>query len=182
MARAALTCMPQPGHRPKPRSQQLRHAWTPQYGQPRSSPEDRSVEAAAVPHRSQNPLVMPHLSYRPRMIGGACRASSVPCGMGLRLPAISSRLWRVASARLSNADGTGVSAPGRIRTCDLRIRSPLLYPAELWARAWHRALRPRGASFGNKQLTSHTRAEKQPLPHPAGAPDATTKNTTDRPA
>jgi hypothetical protein len=23
------------------------------------------------------------------------------------------------------------SAPGRIRTCDLRIRSPLLYPAEL---------------------------------------------------
>ena len=25
------------------------------------------------------------------------------------------------------------SAPGRIRTCDLRIRSPLLYPAELQA-------------------------------------------------
>ena len=24
-------------------------------------------------------------------------------------------------------------APGRIRTCDLRIRSPLLYPAELQA-------------------------------------------------
>ena len=24
-------------------------------------------------------------------------------------------------------------APGRIRTCDLRIRSPLLYPAELRA-------------------------------------------------
>lgn len=128
MARAALTCMPQPGHRPKPRSQQLRHAWTPQYGQPRSSPEDRSVEAAAVPHRSQNPLVMPHLSYRPRMIGGACRASSVPCGMGLRLPAISSRFWRVASARLSNADGTGVSAPGRIRTCDLPLRRRLLCP------------------------------------------------------
>ncbi len=26
------------------------------------------------------------------------------------------------------------STPSRIRTCDLRIRSPLLYPAELWAR------------------------------------------------
>ena len=25
------------------------------------------------------------------------------------------------------------STPSRIRTCDLRIRSPLLYPAELWA-------------------------------------------------
>ena len=24
-------------------------------------------------------------------------------------------------------------APSRIRTCDLRIRSPLLYPVELWA-------------------------------------------------
>jgi hypothetical protein len=28
-----------------------------------------------------------------------------------------------------------ISAPGRIRTCDLRIRSPLLYPTELRARA-----------------------------------------------
>ena len=26
----------------------------------------------------------------------------------------------------------GVGAPSRTRTCDLRIRSPLLYPAELW--------------------------------------------------
>ena len=26
------------------------------------------------------------------------------------------------------------STPSRIRTYDLRIRSPLLYPAELWAR------------------------------------------------
>ena len=25
------------------------------------------------------------------------------------------------------------STPSRIRTCDLRIRSPLLYPTELWA-------------------------------------------------
>ena len=29
---------------------------------------------------------------------------------------------------------TGGSTPSRIRTYDLRIRSPLLYPAELWAR------------------------------------------------
>ncbi len=27
----------------------------------------------------------------------------------------------------------GAGTPGRIRTCDLRIRSPLLYPAELQA-------------------------------------------------
>ncbi len=26
-----------------------------------------------------------------------------------------------------------INTPGRIRTCDLRIRSPLLYPAELRA-------------------------------------------------
>jgi hypothetical protein len=30
---------------------------------------------------------------------------------------------------------SNLSAPGRIRTCDLRIRSPLLYPAELRGRA-----------------------------------------------
>ena len=29
----------------------------------------------------------------------------------------------------------GANAPGRTRTCDLRIRSPLLYPAELRAHA-----------------------------------------------
>jgi hypothetical protein len=27
----------------------------------------------------------------------------------------------------------GNGAPSRIRTCDLRIRSPSLYPTELWA-------------------------------------------------
>jgi hypothetical protein len=30
-----------------------------------------------------------------------------------------------------------VGAPGKIRTCGLRIRSPLLYPAELQARGFH---------------------------------------------
>jgi hypothetical protein len=30
-----------------------------------------------------------------------------------------------------------ISAPGKIRTCGLRIRSPLLYPAELRARGSH---------------------------------------------
>ncbi len=33
------------------------------------------------------------------------------------------------AAKVSDIAG----APSRIRTCDLRIRSPLLYPAELWA-------------------------------------------------
>ena len=30
--------------------------------------------------------------------------------------------------------GRSHGAPSRIRTCDLRIRNPLLYPTELWAR------------------------------------------------
>ncbi len=48
----------------------------------------------------------------------------------------------IATTRNSNAArlwcfkpcGVGYSTPGRIRTCDLRIRSPLLYPTELRAR------------------------------------------------
>ncbi len=40
------------------------------------------------------------------------------------------------------------SAPGRIRTCDLRIRSPALYPAELRALArFLRFYRPRFLPF-----------------------------------
>ena len=35
---------------------------------------------------------------------------------------------------LEPANRRNSSTPSRIRTCDLRIRSPLLYPAELWAR------------------------------------------------
>jgi len=31
----------------------------------------------------------------------------------------------------SGTETTHISAPGMIRTCDLRIRSPMLYPAEL---------------------------------------------------
>ncbi len=36
--------------------------------------------------------------------------------------------------RRKPAPARKAGAPGRIRTCDLRIRSPLLYPAELRAR------------------------------------------------
>ena len=44
----------------------------------------------------------------------------------------------VTSRSRSRRLGVGFSStPSRIRTCDLRIRSPLLYPAELWApRSW----------------------------------------------
>ena len=35
---------------------------------------------------------------------------------------------------VGGAGEAGVGAPGRIRTCDRRIRSPLLYPAELQGR------------------------------------------------
>ena len=43
------------------------------------------------------------------------------------LPRRPQRLFFPAIERFSG------STPSRIRTCDLRIRSPLLYPAELWA-------------------------------------------------
>jgi hypothetical protein len=40
-----------------------------------------------------------------------------------------------------------IGAPGRIRTCDLRLRSPLLYPAELPGRLF-------GAGRENRTLLS----------------------------
>ena len=40
--------------------------------------------------------------------------------------------------------GYSRSTPGRIRTCDLRIRSPLLYPAELRAHGILRGFRRAG--------------------------------------
>ncbi len=46
-----------------------------------------------------------------------------------------------AAAETSNKDGVLQGAPSRIRTCGLRIRSPTLYPTELWAqltREWRR--------------------------------------------
>ena len=36
----------------------------------------------------------------------------------------------------------GVGAPGRTRTCDLRLRRPLLYPAELRAPCWPKPIVP----------------------------------------
>ena len=41
-----------------------------------------------------------------------------------------------AIGRVAPSSQPQKSTPGRIRTSDLRIRSPLLYPAELWARKW----------------------------------------------
>src|SRR5258705_466600 len=54
-----------------------------------------------------------------------------------------------------------ISAPRRIRTYDPRIRSPMLYPAELGGRAAEAvlgdegALRPRAVMFGERQNLSH---------------------------
>src|SRR3972149_1881828 len=39
--------------------------------------------------------------------------------------------------RVATSRGVDYGAPKRIRTCGLRIRSPTLYPTELWAR-WRR--------------------------------------------
>ena len=49
------------------------------------------------------------------------------CTTAGKQPATGSFLAVVTSSKAA-------STPSRIRTCDLRIRSPLLYPAELWAR------------------------------------------------
>jgi hypothetical protein len=46
-------------------------------------------------------------------------------------------------------------APGWIRTSDLRIRSPLLYPAELRGLAGRRAARPQGRAAGGRPQSSH---------------------------
>ena len=48
---------------------------------------------------------------------------------------------------------TGGSTPRRIRTSDLRIRSPLLYPAELWARKW---------AFSPFQIIAQTLTQRNP--------------------
>jgi hypothetical protein len=42
-------------------------------------------------------------------------------------------LGSTEKSRAMRTDSSTVGAPGRIRTCDPRIRSPLLYPAELQA-------------------------------------------------
>ena len=54
----------------------------------------------------------------------------------------------VARARAGPPAPQMTGAPCRIRTCDLRIRSPLLYPAELRARTgWIPCRAPRGQSI-----------------------------------
>jgi hypothetical protein len=72
-------------------------------------------------------------------------------------------------------------APSRIRTCDLRIRSPTLYPTELWARPtaleeWRRGRDSNpgpGSTPGNRLAGGCLRPTRPPLraaPHlPGGA-------------
>src|SRR5205823_10535104 len=56
-----------------------------------------------------------------RTVHGACRIFAT---------ATERRLWCPSLLVMSSNFG----APSRIRTCDLRLRRPTLYPAELWAR------------------------------------------------
>ena len=44
------------------------------------------------------------------------------------------RLLRGSAELCSLAEPPSINDPGRIRTCDLRIRNPLLYPTELRGR------------------------------------------------
>jgi hypothetical protein len=52
----------------------------------------------------------------------------------VRCLAISGGFRGVAGGRLRTDSSMKTGTPGRIRTCDLRIRNPLLYPAELRGR------------------------------------------------
>src|SRR5881396_2646249 len=59
-------------------------------------------------------------------------------------------------------------APSKTRTCDLRIRSPTLYPAELWAHipnSW--CLRERQSTTGAR--TRRTAPAGRPPPRSSGA-------------
>jgi hypothetical protein len=102
-----------------------------------------------------------------------------PCGPGSRtasgtipapwVGATGSRGSRLSgnSARLRPQGG----APSRIRTCDLRIRSPTLYPTELWARPtapeeWRRGRDSNpgpGSTPGNRLAGGCLRPTRPPL-------------------
>ena len=68
-----------------------------------------------------------------------------------------------------------VSAPSMIRTCDPRLRRPMLYPAELWARgsaSWRSKLRPATREMAFKrvrEISQATRAAPARNALPTGA-------------
>src|SRR3954451_7197246 len=95
-----------------------------------------SVSKPPVHERPLNRVVSRHPGdLRPTLVGCVPLARSAGTDVhyfgysALRLKRLDGRpSWQAASGREP-------SAPGRTRTCDLRIRSPLLYPAELQGRA-----------------------------------------------
>jgi hypothetical protein len=54
-------------------------------------------------------------------------------------------------SRVKSSNSLGKSAPGRTRTCDPRLRRPVLYPTELRARAMDDADLERGATEGSDE-------------------------------
>src|SRR4051794_10785613 len=82
--------------------------------------------------------------------------------------------WDTFRDRIRPARSGSLSAPARIRTWDLRIRSPLLYPAEL------RGPRGRGSAFPHRPAggaagptppaPSARRGRAPPVPPGGGAP------------
>ena len=59
-------------------------------------------------------------------------------------------------------------APGRIRTCDLRIRSPALYPAELRARNWRTRILASRTQLVTRAVSSYLLLDS--LPSACGHP------------
>ncbi len=74
------------------------------------------------------------MGIEPTTTGATIRGSTTELHPPLRKP------YRTATlaALLSHAHKRG--APSRIRTCNLRLRRPLLYPVELWAHSTASAL------------------------------------------
>src|SRR3954464_14467200 len=58
-----------------------------------------------------------------------------------------------------------VGGPSRIRTCGLRIRSPTLYPTELWAPALWRRGRDSNPRYSFGPYTGLANQRLQPLGH-----------------
>ena len=108
--------------------------------------------------------------------------------MGTIAPGLDGRS-RGRSANYAGLRRSG-GAPSRIRTCDLRIRSPTLYPTELWARPtpreeWRRGRDSNpgpGSTPGNRLAGGCLRPTRPPLraqrPSSRGAPPLSTRPVT----
>ena len=98
---------------------------------PPSTPRRSALRRACSPSGGLVPIV----ADRARLGGSATRPMPVPDAVHVRVRATDWRHNPVTTLKWAPEiySGAHFNAPGRARTCDLWIRSPLLYPAELRA-------------------------------------------------